>query len=182
MAEAGPQLLDAIRTSDGRTVAEMSHERPVLLVFLRHAGCPFCRKWLGELSARRAQLDAAGTALVLVHMSSDAEAAELFARYRLDDVPRISDPGQTLYAEFGLARGNAGQVIGPAVWWRGLKATLQGHLPGVPSGDVLQMPGAFLIVGGRVVRAFRAASSADEPDFDDFTTCPVTPPGGAEAS
>jgi hypothetical protein len=106
-------------------------------------------------------------------MQSDAQAARQFARYGLEDIPRISDPERRLYAAFSLKRGSPAQVLGPAVWLRGLKSLLGGHLPGVPSGDVLQMPGAFLVYQGRVLRAFRHESTAERPDYSELAQCPL---------
>ena len=40
-----------IRTNRGQTLQEMSQERPLLLVFLRHRGCPFCRETLADFAS-----------------------------------------------------------------------------------------------------------------------------------
>ena len=108
-------------------------------------------------------------------MGEDASAAKFFARYGLDDVSRISDPDQTLYRAFGLARGRLGQLFGPTVWWRGVQATLHGHLVGPLAGDGLQMPGAFLVQNGRIIRAFRHETAADRPDYCELATVVETP-------
>ena len=99
------------RTQSGETLAHLAAGKRLLVVFLRHAGCPFCREALARLSAERANIEAAGATIVLVHMASDNEAQELFARYDLADVPRISDPSGGLYEAFGLARGSIWQIM-----------------------------------------------------------------------
>ncbi|MCA9267416.1 MAG: redoxin domain-containing protein, partial [Planctomycetales bacterium] len=139
---------------------------PLLVVFLRHSGCAFCRETLAQLARNREQIEAAGARIVLVHMmSDDAEAARLFARYGLDDVPRVSDPERRVYEQFGLARGSWQQVMGPPIWWRGFQAIfLRGHFPGVPRGDLRQLPGAFVVSQGAITRAFRAEDSVGEFD------------------
>ena len=51
-----PDVLDfalRARTDQGSTVETLSRQRPVLLVFLRHAGCTFCREALADLAAQR---------------------------------------------------------------------------------------------------------------------------------
>src|SRR6185369_2918002 len=161
-AERSPDetLLEQAVDQHGVSLAELSRRSPEHVEILRHAGCTFCRQALADLQARREKIEAQGTKVVLVHMDTDANAAKLFATYGLDDVPRIADPEQKLYAAFDLARGSAWQVMGPANWWRGLWATL-GNGFGVPVGDVFQMPGAFLVQGGKVLRAFRHEASAD---------------------
>lgn len=144
-----------------------SQTQPLLVVFLRHSGCPFCKQALADLQQQRTEIERLGTAIVLVHMMPNpSEAAAFFADYGLDDVPAISDPEQQLYRQFEVARGRAGQFLGPAVWWRGLVCTLkEGHLPGRPQGDLSQLAGVFLVRNGEVVREFRHGSSADRPDY-----------------
>src|SRR5436190_5408253 len=91
---------DAIRTfpsHDGRTLAELSAVQPVLVVFLRHSGCAFCREALSDLQRERSKIEGSGTSIALVHMVSNDEAAVFFKPYGLDDVPRFSDPQRKLY-------------------------------------------------------------------------------------
>lgn len=148
-------------------LAARSERQPLLMVFLRHSGCPFCRQALADLQRQRGKIEANGVQIVIVHMIDDPNAAhEFFARYNLGDVPAVADPEQKLYAAFGLIRGAAGSYLGPRVWWRGLKCTLfEGHLPGKPKGDVSQLAGAFLVFRHHIVRAIRHATSADRPDY-----------------
>jgi hypothetical protein len=158
-------MLDVRSDNTDRTLKALSEESPVLLVFLRHGGCPFCRETLSELARLRGKIEGAGVRIALVHMLSDESASKLFARYGLQDLARFSDPGQKLYADFELARGGISAVMGPRVWWSGLKSTLSGNLPGIPEGDVRQLGGTFLVHHGEIVKAFRATSSADRPDY-----------------
>ena len=117
-----------------------------------------------------AQIQPAGARIVLVHMiEDDSEAEMFFARYRLHDVPRISDPDQDVYRRFGLARGSLSQVMGLGVWWPGFKSIfLRGHVPGKPVGDIFQLPGAFLLENGQVVREFKSQNSVEHPDYVKF--------------
>ncbi|MGC8758776.1 MAG: SelL-related redox protein [Bryobacteraceae bacterium] len=154
------------RTNMGLTLDELSRLSPVLLVFLRHMGCTFCREALADLAARRRDIEREGARLVLVHMSEEEDAAPFFARYGLQDVQRISDPQRTLYRAFGLPRGRFGDVLGPKVWWRGFQAgVLGGHGVGRLMGDGFQMPGVFLLFHGEIVRSYRHQSAADRPDY-----------------
>ncbi len=153
-------------TSAGLSIAELSQRRPVLVVLLRHFGCTFCREAVADLATRRAAIEAVGTQLVLVHQSSDAEASAFLSARGLGDVPRVADPEAVLYRSLGLRRGSFLQLFGPGVWWRGLGALLVGrHGLGRPVGDGFRMPGAFLVVSGRVVHAYRHATAADRPDY-----------------
>ena len=162
-----------MRTQWGETLLEMSRRAPVLVVFLRHAGWTFCRQALADIAARRQAISTAGAQIALVHMEPEADAKKLFANFHVDDLPRISDPTQELYRAFQLRRGGLSDVMGPGVWGAGFKSLLAGHLPGIPSADVMQLPGVFLLHNGSVLRSFRHATSGDRPDYVDLATCPV---------
>ena len=168
-------LLAETMTTQGSSLAELSRQHLVLVVFLRHSGCSFCREALADLSAGREHIEKNGTKLVLVHMGTAASFAAFTTNYGLDDVPAISDPERRLYRGLGLRRGKVSQLLGLSVWWRGLKSFLAGHRPGALEGDGTQMPGVFLIHQGRVVRRFIHANAADRPDYAALAQLPVTP-------
>lgn len=158
-------VVGGYRDQYGRDVERLWHERPVLMVFLRHAGCTFCRETLARLSRVRQEIEQAGTAIVAVHMSHESRAQRLFGFYGLEDLPRISDPECRLYRMFGLRRGTPWQLFGPKVIGRGMKALLAGYGIGALDGDGFQLPGAFLVFRGRIVKAFRAEHAADQTDL-----------------
>lgn len=164
--------IESAQTQTGESLGALSRKSPVLVVFLRHCGCTFARQALGDVAARRAAITAAGTNIVVVHMHTAAAADTLFAKYGLADVLRISDPQQTFYQAFELHRGTLWQVAGPVNWWRALTSVLSGHLAGIPTADVFQLPGAFLIHNGQIVNAFRGKNSSDKPNYSDLATCP----------
>lgn len=83
----------------------------------------------------------------------------------MPDVPRISDPNRKLYAAFDLKQGRFLQFAGLKTVVGSARAFLAGHRQGKTEGDVLQMPGAFLLHKGRVVRSFYHESPADRPDY-----------------
>ncbi|MEO8660292.1 MAG: peroxiredoxin-like family protein [Bryobacteraceae bacterium] len=159
------------RTQHQVSLDELSRLSPVLLVFLRHAGCTFCREAMSDLSRQRRAIEAAGARLVMVHMNEEPRAAQFFTRYSLADLPRVSDPRRSLYRAFGLRRGSLTEVFGPKVWWRGFQAgILRRHSIGRLEGDGFQMPGVFLIYHGEVIRSYRHQSAADRPDYVRLVT------------
>ncbi|MFN9975942.1 MAG: SelL-related redox protein [Phycisphaerae bacterium] len=154
----------------GISISTLSEQRPVLLVFLRHLGCTFCREAAADLRDRRGTIEAAAT-IVVVTMSPPAESRTFLAGYGLSDVDVVSDPDRTLYRAMELRRGSIGQLFGPRVWLRGVVAGLFArHFVGGLRGDGLQMPGAFVISRGRVIAAFRHRDAADRPDYCAMVT------------
>ena len=174
MREFSPDVLDLAlraRTNRGVTLGNLSCSAPVLLIFLRHAGCPFSREALADIAARRPDIEAAQTTIVLAHMGGPEEGRKVFGNHGLDDLHQISDPCRGLYRAFGLRRGGLWKLFGPKVWLRSLEAcVMHRHGFGRPTGDGLQMPGMFLIFHGQVLRSFRHQSVADRPDYVRFTT------------
>lgn len=164
--------LESATSSDGRTLLAVSQERPTLIVFLRHFGCTFCRETLADLARQKDAVRSMNIAVV--HMVSDERAASYLAKYDLPEHVRVSDPEKALYAAFELGRGELGQLFGLRVWWRGFLAGILGrHFVGGLAGDGFQMPGAFIVHEGKIVRAFRHADAADRPDYADL--CDVVP-------
>jgi peroxiredoxin len=160
------QALRNARTQSGVSLMALAEATPVLLMFLRHAGCPFCREALADLARSRADIERAGARVVLVHMRDSRHIERLVARYGLQEVERICDAERQLYRAFGLERGTLRQVLGLRAMVRGVDAAIvRRHGMGRPSADPFQMPGIFLLAEGRVVGRFRHKSAADRPDF-----------------
>jgi len=158
------------------SLLERSQSTPLLVVLLRHLGCTFCREALADLAAQRDEIEAAGVQPVLVHLGTEAQAATLFDRYGLADMPRVADPQARLYRSFGLGRGRFGQLFGVASWTRGFRAALlDRHGVGQLAGDGFQMPGAFLIRRGRIEQSFIHRVSADRPDYARLATAKERP-------
>ena len=85
--------------------------------------------------------------------------------------PCLADPDREGYRTYGLERGNAWEVIGPAAIVRGLQARRKGHRIEKIEGDAFQMPGTFIIDRNGIVRyAKYARHSGDHPDPRDLVT------------
>ena len=155
---------------EGESVLEISHRQPVLLVFLRHFGCTFCREALKDLSERLGEISAQGAKLMLVHMSDDKVSGQYFDKYGLSGVDSVSDPGCVFYQAFGLTKGTARQLFGLHSWIRGFEAgVLNGHGVGYQQlGDGFQLPGVFVIRDGKVRGKFIHKLAGDRPDYVDL--------------
>jgi peroxiredoxin len=160
------QTIECALTQSGERLVKLSEASPVLLVFLRHAGCTFCREALWDIARTRSAIEGTGIRIILVHMRDSQAIEKLLERYGLSGVDRIFDPDQKLYRAFGLKRGNLRQLFGPKVLWRGFQAgVLARHGIGRLSADRTQMPGLFLIDHSIIVRRFRHRTAADRPDY-----------------
>ncbi len=168
-----------MRTQWGDSVADLSHAQPVLLVFLRHFGCTFCREAMADLAARRQEFESCGIRLVLVHMTEPEVAERWFERYRLAGVDHVADQACEYYGVFELTKGNFHQLFGLHAWIRGFDAgVVQGHWVGTQQlGDGFQMPGAFSIHKGVVAERFVHKVVSDRPDYWSLLECcAVRPP------
>lgn len=163
-----------VTTNKGWKLEDMSHHWPVVIVFLRHFGCTFCREAMNDLAHLQHEFKKEGKALVLVHMSSDEEADQVLTEFGFDNVQHISDKDRKLYRYFGLRRGFFSQVFGLKTWVRGVHAGLfKGYGIGRLYGDGFQMPGVFLYHKGKVKKKFIHHSAADVPDYRQFIAATV---------
>lgn len=167
------ETLQSVSTQQGASIYDKSQAKSVLLVFLRHFGCVFCKEALKDLSKKRANLSSRNVELVFVHMSDDETAQQYFSKYNLTGVDSISDPSCRLYEQFGLVKGSVSQLFGLKNWVRGFEVVVKD--PTIISvkqvGDGFQMPGVFLIKDGEVKESFVHTSAADRPDYDSIVDC-----------
>ena len=166
-SDAGGTLA-LIRTESGATLLALAQQSPVLLVFLRHFGCSFCRKAISDVAELRAKLAGRGVRPVFVHLGPPELARVYFEYYGVGDVERVNDPQAAVYQlpEFALPRVNPlWHLVNPAVWMGWLKGALFQHGIGKIEGDGHQMPGIFFLRGAKIVRSFRYRTIADEPDY-----------------
>lgn len=160
-------------TNQGRTLDEASFEKPVLLVFLRHFGCIFCREAMKDIGKKKDEWKKKNINVVLVHMSDNETAKKYFTKYGIPDIEHISNPSCDLYASFGLTKGTASQLFGLKNWIRGFEVTV---IKGTPLGlrqigDGFQMPGVFLIDEGNIKDSYIHTSASDRPDYESIISC-----------
>jgi peroxiredoxin len=157
-------VLERSLTQAGYSIADLSSASPVLVVFLRHGGCIFCREALRDIARSRHSIEQRGTRIVLVHMGESEIIERALRKYKLSLIDRICDPMQELYRAFGLNRGTLLQLFGWKVLWRSmLVGPLHGFHP--KTADASQMPGVFLIERSTIIRRFRHRTAADRPDY-----------------
>ncbi len=159
-----PEILEAIYTNKGNDLKQLCYTNRVLLVFLRHFGCTFCRESLKDLSDLKNSFAENKIKLVFVHMAEDRIADAYLTHYQLDDIEHISDLDMSLYEYFGLQKGTYRQLYGLKVWMRGITLNY-GLQTDENLGNFQQMPGVFLIENGSVANSFVHKTAADKPDY-----------------
>ena len=166
--DALADALRGVRAESGKTLLELAEASPVLLVFLRHFGCSFCRKAISDVAGLKGELAARGVRPVFVHLGAPELARHYFDYYGLSDVERVSDPEAAVYRMpvFALGRKNpATQIFLPTVWIGWLKGAIWKHGIGMIREDGSQMPGIFFLKDGKIARRFIYKTIADEPDY-----------------
>jgi hypothetical protein len=162
------EILAAYRAESGRTLLELTAESPVLLLFLRHFGCSFCRETLDRVSQIRGKLEAKGIRPVFVHLGTPERAKPYFDYYNLSDVERVSNPDASLYQHpvFGLGRTNPfSHFFQPAVVKAWVTGAIRSYGIGMIKEDAEQMPGVFYLRDGKITNFYRYRTIADRPDF-----------------
>jgi thiol-disulfide isomerase/thioredoxin len=162
------EALASVETESGANLLTLAEASPVLLVFLRHFGCAFCRQAISDISELKGELDRRGVRPVFVHLGPPELAKVYFEYYGIGDVERVSDPEARIYRHpvFQLGRKHPlWQLVTPKVWWGWLKGAIFKHGIGKIEGDGHQMPGIFFLKGPKIVRRFIYKTVADEPDY-----------------
>jgi hypothetical protein len=162
------EVLGEYRAESGRTLLSLTEESPVLLLFLRHFGCSFCRETLDQVSQIRGKLEAKGIRPVFVHLGTPERGKPYFDYYNLSDVERVSNPDASLYQNpvFGLGRTNPlSHIFRPAVMKAWVRGAIRSYGIGLIKEDGEQMPGVFYVKNGKIANFYRHRTIADQPDY-----------------
>ncbi len=174
MVEIGQVVMDVeVYDLDGTPLGmhTLWRDTPVVLTFLRHFGCQFCRAFLGTLRGVYPEFVKQGAALVAVAQGTPAQTAYYRHSLRLP-FPMLADPTRTVFRAFGLGQVPLHAALSPQVVGRMVHLAAQGTLPGV--GDHLramtgsngsslaQLSGTFIVGRGGVLRYSHRATRIDQ--------------------
>jgi len=166
------KLFRDIITNKGNDLESLSRSSPVILIFLRHFGCVFCKEAFIDLNERKDLLYKNNLKVVFVHMSDEALAEDYFTQFDYEHLEHISDPTCSLYEGFGLSKGKFSQLFGLKVWSRGFELRKKGiKMTRSVIGDSLQMPGLFILKHNKVIASYIHKSIADKPDYEKLISC-----------
>jgi peroxiredoxin len=145
-----------------------SAEKGIVLVFLRHFGCIFCRAQIAQLRERYHEFTTRGWDLVAIGQGTEIRAAR-FAEDNDLPFPVFGDKERATYRAYGVPSTAFGSFLEPEAYKAGARALLRGHLPGMWEGSLNQNPGVFLIDReGRIVREHPGRHAGDFPPVDEI--------------
>jgi peroxiredoxin len=151
----------ALQTTDGQSVllAQFWQREPVVLFFVRHVGCVFCREQVRSLAQRYADIRAHGAEVIAI-IPTDPINAGRFARSMRLPYPVLCDTPRRAFAAFGLYETTIGQLAQPDVVLRTARQLARGNIPVVNpfSSSLTQLGGIFIIGSDGVVRLGHAAT------------------------
>lgn len=161
--------MERAKTSSGESLWELSHRQPILLVFVRHHGCTFCREAVHDVGQQTESMQQAGVKPVIVHMGSMDDGQQLLKWSGRNDLESVSDPDRRLFRAVELKFGSLWQLAGPYVIWRSLFGGPVFKFGfGKMIGNGQQLAGVFLVDRGQILRSYRHQTAADRPNYADI--------------
>jgi len=104
-------------------------EKPLLLAFIRHFGCPQCKLMLFELQQSLHEFENHGIDLAIITQGNPDET-RLFCQQYAPGMVCLSDPDHKVYTAYGLGRGNLVQIfLSPEIWKGNTRAREKGFFP-----------------------------------------------------
>jgi peroxiredoxin len=140
-------------------LAQFWQHAPVLIFFVRHIGCVFCREQVRRLAQSYDQIRARGGEVVAI-IPTDTINATRFARSMRLPYPVLCDMPRRAFAAFGLYETTIGELAKPEVILRTARQFARGDIPIVSpfSSSLTQLGGVFIIDSDGIVRLGHAAT------------------------
>ncbi|MFT5576385.1 MAG: hypothetical protein ACI89D_001909 [Bermanella sp.] len=152
---------------EGRVaLSEIWRDGPVLLVLLRHSGCPICREHLVVTEEILNDIAATGCRVIGVCHGRGADAESLGNELELH-FPVYADPDLALYKALAMPRGSWWQVTFRPMLREPVAAMRRMRKVRKPGKDVRQLGGVVLLdEKGDVSFRYCQTDSADMPADD----------------
>lgn len=148
-------------------LSERWADGPLVVAFMRHFGCPFCREHLILLGQAYHQIRGAGGDAVAVFQYGP-ETTERFCQSRGVPFDCFGDPARAGYRSVALGRGPRKEYLSLKVLRQRKRVRSVGARAGIPKGDVAQRPGTFVVdSSGRVAFAHYNEDSTDNAEIQE---------------
>jgi peroxiredoxin len=154
-----PDVLLQTINGDSVRLAQFWQRAPVVLFFVRHVGCVFCRDQVRTLAQRYIDIGARGAEVIAI-IPTDSINAGRFARSLRLPYPVLCDMPRRAFAAFGLYETTIGDLAQPEVLLRTARQFARGNIPAVNpfSSSLTQLGGVFIIGSDGVVQLGHAAT------------------------
>lgn len=167
---AGRALADLVLPDDEGNAHRLGDAwliRPVVLAFLRHYGCIFCRRRVAQLVRYQNDVRAAGAGIALVGLGTPDMASD--ARRETGwRGPIYVDGDAAAYRAAGLAKATIAGVFRPRVVLAALRARREGFRQGRTRGNPWQLGGTLVVApGDRVLYAWRNRAADDDAPMEE---------------
>ncbi|RDW83156.1 thioredoxin-like protein [Coleophoma crateriformis] len=145
------------------------NNKPTIVTFLRHCGCPFAEKTFKDLCAFANKHPEVNFTAVS-HSDQASTDHWLESVGGKDSVPVIVDHERTTYARWGLGTSSAWHILSPWALYNVYKLGMEEGIWNRPTetGSRWQETGSAAIDKDGIVRWFHKPKTADErPDFSE---------------
>lgn len=141
---------------------------PILLTFLRHFGCMFCREWLRDLEDNQADIRRMGLNIYSIGIGEPKHAERYCGRLSPSTVC-FSNEDASAYHEYGFAQMGLKEVLNLNFARNTLRALAKGNIQTETTGDGRMIGGHFIIDQKGIIRyAFYSETAGDHPAFGEL--------------
>jgi peroxiredoxin len=148
-------------------LSERWGQGPLVVAFMRHFGCAFCREHLLLLGEAYDEIRAKGGDVVAVFQYR-AEPTRNFCRHRNVPFDCLGDPERDAYTQVSLGQGPREEWLGRHILRGWVRTARRGVYPGLVKGDASLQPGTFVVgTDGRLTYAHYNKDSTDNAPIAD---------------
>ncbi len=135
----------------------------VILHFLRHLGCIYCKNAVNQLF-KLSQADPSFPLIIFVHQSSPEIAEDFFGQH-FPGASHISDTTLSLYNLFGIQKLKGLNFFDPRMILKGIRLSFMGYRNNLGLGNIYLLSGTFLFLKGKLIWQHRPKRAGDEPNW-----------------
>ncbi|KAI4603565.1 hypothetical protein KJ359_003381 [Pestalotiopsis sp. 9143b] len=149
---------------------KLKTDKPTLIVFLRHCGCPFAEKTFKALTAISSKYKDELHCVAVSHSSPEATERWVVQVGGNWEVEVVVDHEREMYARWGLPTSSTWHVLSPLSLYKTFQLGKQENIwnRATESGNRWQTAGAFGVDADGTVRCVQVAASADDmPDLNE---------------
>jgi hypothetical protein len=164
--------LDQLFTNKGSSVGSLNEKHKILLLFMRHTKCCFCKEAIHDLCDNYTALLQLNSLPILVHQESNAhfdKFLEQFDNPIIKNMLHLQDKDNAVGNVFGITDFSHRNRDIPIMLYRVISLKLlknwDNSLFPEDGASATRMPALFILEKGKIVHQFRHLHYADRPDY-----------------